>query len=219
VDLADKFRDDVGLFYSRQEGAFANLSDEEKEDHGIDPRKDIRIRPLAQTFLAAQGEIDKMSRLPDVFESTALYESAFKSAYTTPATDTRNIVLAYKVGLVISSPIDTVRGLAPQKHQQAVVRSRNLIWALLIQGLLNDAKLVSDRDSYGGSLAKEKAFRERLQTLASSRVWPILKELFGSPAYREKLEQDKFDVLRTKEIYKRAIDVAAARWKWTKRAL
>ena len=68
-DLWDKFRDDVGIFYSRQEGAFSNLSEDEKQEMGIDDSKDIRIRPLAQTFLAAQGEIDKMSRLPDVFES------------------------------------------------------------------------------------------------------------------------------------------------------
>jgi len=55
VDLADKFRDELGIFYSRQEGSFENLSDDERAELGIEDSKDLRIRPLAQTLLAVQG--------------------------------------------------------------------------------------------------------------------------------------------------------------------
>jgi hypothetical protein len=219
VDLWDKFRDEVGIFYSRQEGAFDNLSEEEKQDLGIEDPKDIRIRPLAQTFLAAQGEIDKMSRLPDVFESKSIYESTFKSAYILPTTNTRNIILAYKIGLVLNSPMDKLCHLAPQKYQLGLRRAKNLVWALLIQAILNDPKLEHDREQYGGSLAKEKAFRERLQALTSSRLWPILKEIFATAAYQERLQQERFEFLRTKEVYKRCIDLAYQKWHWSRRPL
>jgi hypothetical protein len=219
VDLADKFREDVGIFYSRQEGAFENLSEEEKQELGIGDPKDIRMRSLAQTFLAAQGEVDKMSRLPDVFESKSLYESTFKGSYTLPATNTRNIVLAYKVGLVLNSPSEKLREVMPQKYDLPIRRAKNLIWALLVQALLNDPKLPHDREQYGGSLAKEKAFRERLQSLASSRLKAILAEVFAVPAYQEKLMQEKFDFLRTKEVYKKCMDIAYTKWGWKRQPL
>jgi hypothetical protein len=219
VDLADKFREDVGIFYSRQEGAFANLSEDEKLELGIEDPKDIRIRHLAQTFLAAQGEIDKMSRLPDVFESTTLYESTFRSTYTLPTTNTKNIVLAYKIGTVINSAMEKLQDLAPGKYKQGIKRSRNLVWALLIQALLNDPKLTMDQDDFGESLAKEKRFRERLQSLASSRIWPVLKEVFALTQYQEKLQLEKYDFLRTKEVYKRCMDIGHSKWGWSRRPL
>lgn len=219
VDLADKFREEVGIFYSRQEGAFENLSEDEKIELGIEDPKDIRIRPLAQTFLAAQGEIDKMSRLPDVFESTSLYEATFKPTYAMPQTNAQNIVLAYKIGLVLNSPVEKIRELAPQKHDIAVRRAKNLIWALLIQAVLNDPKLPHDREQFGGSLAKEKSFRERLQGLASTRVWPILKEVLAIPAYQERLQLEKYEFLRTKEVHKRCMEVAYSKWQWSRRPL
>lgn len=219
VDLADKFREEVGIFYSRQEGAFESLPETERNDLGIRDPRDIRIRPLAQTFLAVQGEIDKMSRLPDVFESKQMYESTFKTAYTLPTTDTHSIVLAYKVGLVLRSPMEKLRLLAPAKYDSAWPRAKNLVWALLVQAIFNDPKFQSDREQYGSSLAKERTFRDRLESLASSRIWPILREIFASPAYREKIELDRFDFLRTKEVYKRSMDIAYAKWKWSKRSL
>ena len=72
MDLADKFREELGIFYSRQEGVFQNLSDEEKKQLGITDDRDMRIRPLAQTFLAVQGDVYNMGHLPDVFESQQL---------------------------------------------------------------------------------------------------------------------------------------------------
>jgi hypothetical protein len=92
VDLADKFREELGIFYSRQEGAFTNLSDEEREELGIEDSREIRIRPLAQTFLAVQGDVYNMGHLPEVFESQKLYEGSFKSTYL--HSNGRTIVLA-----------------------------------------------------------------------------------------------------------------------------
>lgn len=217
VDLADKFREELGISYSRQEGAFESLSEDERTDLGIDDSKDMRIRALAQTFLAVQGEVDKMSRLPEVFESSTNYENTFKASYALPSTDARNIVLAYKVGLMLNRPMERLGSVAPQRYAPALRRARNLVWALLVQALLNDAKLADDRETHGTNLNKTKMFRDRLETLASSRVWPILKEVLSVPAYQDKLAKEKYDFLRTKEAYKRAMDAAYAKWGWTKK--
>jgi hypothetical protein len=160
-----------------------------------------------------------MSRLPDVFESTALYEATFKATYALPNTNTRNIVLAYKIGTVINTAVDKLEDLAPAKYRQGIKKSRNLVWALLIQAMLNDSKLQSDQDDFGESLAKEKRFRERLQSLASSRIWPVLREVFALSQYQEKLQQEKYDFLRTKEVYKRCMDIGHSKWGWSRRPL
>ena len=149
VDLADKFRNELGIFYSRQEGAFENLSDDEREELGIEDSKDIRIRPLAQTFLAVQGDVYNMAHLPDVFESQKLYQDTFKSAYIN--SNARSIVLAYKVGLMMSGITARLRETLAQKYQAAVPKARNLTWALLIQALLNDKKFSVYIEDYGSN--------------------------------------------------------------------
>ena len=73
-DLHDKFREDLAIFYSRHENAFRSYSVDELEEMGYESPQDIRIRPLAQTFLAVQGEIKKTNELPDVFENQKFYE-------------------------------------------------------------------------------------------------------------------------------------------------
>jgi hypothetical protein len=58
LELQDKFRDDLGIYYERQERAFENLSDEDLEEQGITEYKAIELTKLARTLLAAEGEID-----------------------------------------------------------------------------------------------------------------------------------------------------------------
>lgn len=135
-DLHDKFREQVRIYYSRQENAIRNLSPEDLDEMGIQDTKDICIRPLAQTFLAVQGEIGRMSHLPEVFENQKWYEETFRDSYLNA--DARKIVLAYKVHLVLKSPLQRLEEVAAQKMVYAVSKSRNLVWALLIQGVLND---------------------------------------------------------------------------------
>ena len=68
LELQDKFREDLGIYYERQEKAFTNLSDEDLEEQGITEHKAIELTRLARTFLIADGDIDKLSRFKDVFE-------------------------------------------------------------------------------------------------------------------------------------------------------
>jgi len=216
VDLAEKFLNELGIFYSRQEGAFANLTDDEREELGIEDTKDIRIRPLAQTFLAVQGDIYNMANLRDVFESQKPYQDTFKSTYIN--SNARSIVLAYKVGMMMSGVTFRLRESLAQKYHAAVPKARNLTWALLIQALLNDKKFTVYVEDYGAKLVKETAFREILKQLTGNRIAPLIRELFTSPAYKDKVTQEKYDFLRTTEAFKKAMAIAMDRYDWSKKS-
>jgi hypothetical protein len=106
-----------------------------------------------------------------------------------------------------------------QKVGLAISQARNLVWALLIQGLLNDSKLPILLEDYGTSLKKESAFREHLKTVVSTRLLPVLKEVLGSEEYKDRMEKQRYDFLRTKEIFNQCKDVAADRFRWVKKSL
>jgi hypothetical protein len=216
VDLADKFLGELGIFYSRQEGAFENLTDDEREELGIEDPKDLRIRPLAQTFLAVQGDVYNMAHLPDVFESQKLYQDTFRSAYIN--SNARSIVLAYKVGLMMSGITARLKEVLAQKYQAAVPKARNLTWALLIQALLNDRKFSEYIENYGSKLTKEAVFRDILKQLTVNRVAPLIRELFACPAYKDKVAQEKYDFLRATEAFKRAMTIAMDKYDWSKKS-
>lgn len=213
VDLADKFREELGIFYSRQEGSFDNLTDDEKEELGLEEGRDLRIRPMAQTFLAAQGDVYNMGHLADVFESQKLYESTFKRSYVDSA-NPKAIVLAYKIGLMVTRTIMRIRELAPEKYWQAIPKARNLVWALLIQAVMHHPKYDQLLEDYGTKLTKDPPYGDLLKQLAGTKVWPILKALLSSSSYQAKVEQQKFDFLRTSEAYKRAMAIADEKFGW-----
>ena len=70
LQLQEKFKDDLGIFYERQENSFEALDNLEEE--GIVEIKPIQIRILAQTFLITEGEIDKTKSMAQVFEAAPI---------------------------------------------------------------------------------------------------------------------------------------------------
>jgi hypothetical protein len=216
VDFADKFREELGIYYSRQEGAFESLSEEELEELGIESDRDIRIKPLAMTFLAVQGDVANMKNLSEVFESQKLYETTFKPTYL--HVEAKAIVLAYKAGQMIGWPMRRLDDAMPAKLKPGVPKAKNLAWALLLQGLLNAKNYQSLLESYGTDLRKEAAFADVLRQVASKRIAPLLRELCAVPANKSKADEGKFDFFRTSESYKRAMDFASDKFGWTKRS-
>jgi len=217
-DLQDMFKEELGLYYSRQENSFQNLSDSDLLEMGIDDsRRDIRIKLLAQTFLAAQGELDRMSRLREVFDNQKFYTEAFRESSL--RSDSRRIIIAYKVNLVLNSPMEELEERAPAKLKYVIGKARNLVWALLIQALLNDPKLNAHLESFGSGLQKENDFRELLRKLACSKVLPILRDVLSEDFYLRKIEEEKYSFLWTKELFRRCTDKAYDRFTWTRRSL
>lgn len=74
-------------------------------------------------------------------------------------------------------------------------------------------------ESYGHSLTKEADFREYLTNLADNKLLTLLRALLSEEIYKQKLAAARYDFLRTKEIFKRCMDLAYEKYSWTKRSL
>ena len=61
LELQEKFAQELGIYYARQENSFENLSDEALEDLGITEYKAIELKRLAQTFLVSDGRHRQIS--------------------------------------------------------------------------------------------------------------------------------------------------------------
>lgn len=217
LQLQDKFASDLQVYYERQEEAFENMTDEDLEKVGVDPTqgRPIQITRLAQTFLAIQGEIDKMSRMPEVFENEKTYQDTFRQSYL--HSDSRKIMLAYKIQYRLNRIIWVIMEKGQNKYFY-MSKARNLVWALLIQGILNDSDLVNLCERFGTQIGMEADFTENLKKLASTRVRFIVNEAVNDNRSQEMISKEKYSFLRTKAIYYRCIDIAHKKYLWKKKS-
>lgn len=216
LELQEKFRDDVNLFYERQERAFENLSDDELEDMGVTPGKAIELFKLGQTFLVVDGDLDKLNRYREVFEDDKMYSAVFSEARK--KADSRKIVMCYKAERRLKQFVRDILEMG-QNRYEFVKRARNLLWALLCQGILNDPKLEQRAEQWGQTLSVESDFVEWLSTIATTRVRFILKDLVEDKQFASKVAEGNFNFLRTNATYKRAMEFAYKRFKWVERGL
>lgn len=218
LELQDKFRDELdGLPYERQEKLLASLSEEEKIEQGFDPNQSraIEIKRLARTFLAAQGEVDRMSRLNDVFETESQYRGCFAEKYL--KSDARRIVLAYKIQYRLNKVAREIDEAA--NGYWYVPRAKNLLWALLVQGVLNHRQLPEWLEIYGSRPTVESDFTQELISLGVQKVRHIIREAVSEEKYKAQLDDERLSFLRTKALYTRCMEVADGRYTWTKQGL
>ena len=217
LELQDKFRDDLGIYYERQEKAFQALDYEQMEDEGITEQgKAIELVRLAQTFLVSDGNISAVSNLRRVFEDDSAYSQVFSSARL--KADSRHIVLCYKIQFRLRRLLKEIEEKGPNKYW-FVFRARNLFWALLCQALLNDPKLEEHAEQHGRDLTVKAQFTELLAGLASTRCRPLLADLLKDPAYSDKLAAEDLGFLRTNAVFKRCMELAFRRWGWVEKRL
>ena len=86
-----------------------------------------------------------------------------------------------------------------------------MAWALVIQALFNDSGIADHLNDFGMSVRKEPDFRELVGRLAVNRVLPILRDLLSDFEYEEWLQEQAYDFLRTKEAYRRSMEIAHER--------
>jgi AIPR protein len=216
LELQDKFRDELHIFYERQQNAFSNLSDEDLEDQGVSENKAIELPKLAKTFLLSDGEIDKLARFREVFEDEGIYSQVFNPNRL--RADARKIVLCYKVQFRVGRLVNDIVEKGANKYAY-VHRSRNLLWALLCQGILNDPKLEQRAQEFGCGLSLEAQFTDWLSTLATTRCRFIIADVVTEKLYAKKVAEGNFSFLRTNAAYKRCMEIAYARWKWIQKHL
>jgi hypothetical protein len=109
--------------------------------------------------------------------------------------------------------------LVAQKWSTPLRRARNLVWALMIQAVLNDPQLKQNLDSYAESLSVSWEFRDYLRKVAAGKVRKIMSYIFNHRDFADRLQREKYDFLRTKETFQRCMDYAFREFDWTKKSL
>lgn len=215
-ELQDKFRNDLEIYYERQENAFANLSDEELEEQGITVHKAVELQRLARTFLVSDGNIDKLTSFRDVFEDDRIYAQVFNASRL--SADARKALLCYKVQFKLRRLADVIVDRGVNRYE-FVRRARNLLWALLCQGMLNDPRIEEYADEFGHGVSVEAQFTDWLSKLATTRCRLLLSDLIKDDIYAARAAEGNFSFLRTNGAYKRCMESAYGRWKWVEKRL
>jgi len=216
LEIQDKFRDELRIYYERQERAFENLSDEELEEQGITEYKAIELTRLARTFLVSDGEIDKLIRFREVFEDDRIYEQVFNPSRL--KADARKIVLCYKGQFRLRRLANDIVEKGANKYAY-VQRARNLLWVLLCQAMLNDPKLEEYAEEFGRGLSLEAQYTDWLSGFATTRCRFILADLVADKLYAPKAAEGNFSFMRTNAAYKRCMEIAYKRWRWVEKRL
>ena len=216
--IGEKFRDDLaeGIYYARQEGAFENLSNEDLEALEISQRKPIELRRLALTFLASDGDVDKMNKLGEVFETDKSYTQVFNEDRL--RADTRQILLCYKINFRLNKLIQEIESRGASRYFFAR-KARNLVWALVCQGMLNDKQLEDYAERFGKSMAVEVDYTNWVSGLAANKVRFLLKDLVEESPYAEKISIERYDFLKSKAVFDRCMEIAWKKWRWVKKSL
>lgn len=217
LELQDKLRTDIGIYYERQENAFDQLSTEDLEEYGIrEESKAIQMLKLTQTFLLTDGQVSRLSEIRKIFEDDRLYDQVFRQSRLTA--DSRHMLLCYKVQFLLRKLSNDILQQGQNKYA-FIHRSRNLLWALLCQGLLNDDDLEVLSDAYGTSMGVPVAFKEYLSRLATTRVRFLLGRLLEEPEYKSRVQEGNFSFLRTDKAFDSCMEYAHDKWRWVHRKL
>ncbi|MGA2000193.1 MAG: AIPR family protein [Terriglobales bacterium] len=216
LQLANRFREELCLFYERQENAFERFSDEELQEKGLNTGGAVEMVRLAQTFLVADGSIDKLSRMTEVFENDKSYEQVFSSSRLTA--DFRAICLCYKLQFKLRLLVQCIveRG---QNRYAYMPRARPLLWALMCQAMLNDPEFDHYADKYGADLRHPQPLMDWWYALAANSCRLIFRDLVKLPENEDRVRDGNFSFLRTNATFDRAMEIARKRNRWIHRRL
>ena len=169
--------------------------------------RQLRRRPVDQFWRAEAGQFSV---------AVKQYRACFAEKYL--KSDTRRLLLAYKVHLRLNRFAQEVIEKGGPSYAYAA-RAKNLLWALLIQGVLNHPKLPMLLDTYGTALTMEADLNEVIKGIASTKVRLILKDAVADVKYQQLLKEEKYSFLRTKATYTKCMDVAYEKYGWKKQSL
>ena len=195
---------------------FEGHTAEELEELGIMENRAIGLLKLAQTFLASEGEIDKMRSMRSAFEDDKLYEVMFTFARLNA--DPRKIVLCYKAQERLGRMTREILEKGTTKYA-FLPKARLLLFALMVQAVLNDNNVERWAEGHGKDMVISADFAKELYNLASTKCRPILSELIAMPMYADKVAHERYDFLRTHAAFKHAMRIAEERYGWAMKRL
>jgi hypothetical protein len=216
LQLATRFREDLGLFYERQENAFEHFSDEELQEKGLKIGEAIELVRLAQTFLVSDGSIDKLSRMGEVFENDKSYEQVFSASRLTA--DFRAICLCYKLQFKLRLLVQSIVDKGQNKYA-FLPRARPLLWALMCQAMLNHPSFDDYAEGYGSDLRHPHTLMEWWYELATNSCRLVIRDLVSLPENQERVRDGNFSFLKTNATFDRGMEIARRRYKWVHRKL
>jgi len=217
LELQDKLKDDVEVYYERQENAFNQLSIEELEDYGVkEESRAIQMLKLTQTFVLTDGQVSRISEMRRIFEDEKIYEQVFRQSRL--EADSRHVLLCYKIQFRLRKLADEIAQKGQNKYW-FVSRARYLLWALLCQGMLNHGKLEDLADEYGSSMSLPFGYTEILTQLATTRVRLLLSELMQDEEYEDKVRNENLSFLRTDKAFDKCMEIAYKKWRWVHKKL
>jgi hypothetical protein len=216
LELEDKFRSDLGIYYERQEKSFESRNEDELEESGITQLKAIQMVKLAQTFLMTDGAIDRVTRMRQVFEEDRSYQQIFNKDRL--RVDSRYIVLCYKVQWRLTKLMRTVEQKAINKYW-FMSRARHLLWALLCQEILNDRRLNEFAESHGTTMTMAADYTEYLVRSATGHCRLLLGDLVTHPDYVERVQASEPAFLRTNRAFEKCMEFAHQRFRWVHKIL
>jgi hypothetical protein len=216
LELEDKFRSDLGIFYERQEKSFEQLNYDELEEAGIKEMKAVQMLKLAQTFLITDGLIDRLTRMRQVFEEDRFYQQVFNKDRL--RVDSRSIILCYKVQWRLTKLARVIEQSAINKYW-FISRARHLLWALLCQAILNDERLEEFAEWYGTTMTMAADYTEYLGRLATGHCRILLGHLIKQPEYAERFQVSEPGFLRTNRAFERCMEIAYTKYRWVHKKL
>ncbi|HVZ81592.1 MAG TPA: AIPR family protein [bacterium] len=216
LELQDKLREDLGVYYERQEKAFSNLTPEDLEEMEIKEAKAVEMLKLAQTFLASDGEVDRMGRLQEVFEEEKDYDKVFSPERL--QADSRKVLLCYKVHYRLTRLIREIMEKGEKKYAY-MRRARNLLWALLCQAMLNDEKVEEYAGRFGRNLSIENDYVDWLAKLASTKARFLIAAVVEKEPYASKAADERYSFLRTKALFDQCMEQGKKKFGWTQKGL
>lgn len=217
LELQDKFRSDIGIYYERQENAFDQLSADDLEEYGItEDSKAIQMLKLTQTFVLTDGHLSRISEMRRIFEEDKLYDQVFRQARL--KADARQVLLCYKIQFRLRKIANEIEQKGQNKYA-FVHRARYLLWALISQGLLNSPNLEEESDSYGTAMTLPAGYTELLSQIATTRVRHLLSGLMALPAYKDKVAEGNYSFLRTDAAFEKCMASAYPKWGWVHKKL
>ena len=94
------------------------------------------------------------------------------------------------------------------------MRGRNLVWALIIQAILNDPDLDDILQEYGEGVGAGQDFKEKMKRLATARLVPILRSAISLPVFRDHIRDERFSFLRTNAFFRVCRDQGGEQFGW-----
>lgn len=211
LQLANRFREELNLFYERQENAFEHFSDEELQEKGLQTGDAIELVRLAQTFLVSDGNIDKLSRMNEVFEGDSSYEQVFSPSRL--VADFRAVCLCYKVQFKLRLLVQSIVEKGQNKYAY-MPRARPLLWALMCQAMMNHPDFDHYAETYGRDLRHPHTLMEWWFGLAANSCRLIFRELVDLPENRDRVRDGNYTFLKTNVTFTRAMEIGRKRHKW-----